>query len=69
MLAEHAPDLRVARVLADPDASVDELDELRDGASTASGARLVVDDVGAAATAPPRHDPLKLAAAYARIMR
>ncbi|MCD4525885.1 uridine diphosphate-N-acetylglucosamine-binding protein YvcK [Nocardioides sp. cx-173] len=66
VLVEHAPDLRPHVVLADPRSLGDEADEL-ERAVTSYGARLVLDDVmlddGTA-----RHDPEKLAAAYARIM-
>jgi len=60
-LAEHAPDLRVHTVLADAH-SVPDLEAL-DDAVKAAGARLVVADI-AAADGSPRHDPVKLAAAY-----
>ena len=67
VLFEHAPDLRVHTVLADADALVgDRQDELREVVESA-GALLVLDDV-AHADGSPRHDPAKLAAAYARIM-
>ena len=65
MLAEHAPDLRVHTVLADRHTAADELAELE--VVAAYGARLVVDDV-AEAPGTPRHDPVKLAAAYSRII-
>ncbi|MEP9383155.1 uridine diphosphate-N-acetylglucosamine-binding protein YvcK [Nocardioides sp. KR10-350] len=64
VLAAHAPDLRIHTVLAD--SSMEGLDELADTAK-AYGARLVVDDV-AIGDGTPRHDPARLAAAYARIM-
>jgi uncharacterized cofD-like protein len=60
-LRRHAPDLRIDVVLADPSA-VDDLDELR-SATDALGARLVVAPV-ARGDGTPRHDPLRLAAAY-----
>lgn len=66
VLAEHAPDLRVHTVLADRarvGGGADELHEL----AAALGARLVLDDV-ATDDGTPRHDPAKLAAAYARIL-
>jgi len=65
VLAEHAPDLSVHTVLADRESVGEDLAELRDLVE-AMGARLVVDDV-ALADGSPRHDPHKLAAAYARI--
>jgi len=64
VLAAHAPDLKVHAVLADR--SMEGLDELADTVE-AYGARLVVDDV-AVGDGTPRHDPERLAAAYARIM-
>jgi len=64
VLAAHAPDLKVHAVLADE--SMEGLDELAE-AVEAYGAELVVADV-ALADGTPRHDPEKLAAAYARIM-
>jgi uncharacterized cofD-like protein len=66
VLAEHAPDLRVYAVLADRGALPEELAELQEVVD-ASGARLVVDDV-AVGDGSPRHDPRKLAAAYAQIL-
>ncbi|MFT4083414.1 MAG: uridine diphosphate-N-acetylglucosamine-binding protein YvcK [Nocardioides sp.] len=63
-LLEHAPDLRIHAVLAD--GSMDGLDELADLVA-ASGTTLVVEDVSIG-DGTPRHDPAKLAAAYARIM-
>jgi uncharacterized cofD-like protein len=65
-LAEHAPDLRVHTVLADQNLAPEELDDLEDVVS-AYGAKLVVDDV-AEAPGTPRHDPVKLAAAYSKIV-
>jgi uncharacterized cofD-like protein len=65
-LAEHAPDLRVHTVLADQNLGPEELRELQEVVA-AYGAQLVVDDV-AEAPGAPRHDPIKLAAAYSRIM-
>ena len=64
-LLEHAPDLRVHTVLADV-RSVPDRGALED-AVAAAGARLVVADIGAA-DGSPRHDPGKLAAAYADVM-
>jgi uncharacterized cofD-like protein len=66
VLAEHAPDLRVHTVLADAHLSAEELAELAHVVS-AYGARLVVEDV-AEAPGTPRHDPVKLAAAYSKIV-
>ena len=66
VLAEHAPDLRVHTVLADKASVGDGLDELEE-VVRATGARLVVRDV-ACDDGSPRHDPERLAAAYARIM-
>ena len=67
VLCEHAPGLRIHTVLADArDHGPDQLAELRQVAD-AAGARLVVDDV-ARDDGTPRHDPAKLAAAYARII-
>jgi uncharacterized cofD-like protein len=66
VLAAHAPDLRVDVVLADH-RSVDDEAGLRDAAK-ALGAELVVSDV-AAGDGTPRHDPDKLADAYAQVMK
>ena len=60
-LVEHAPDLRVDVVVADPGAVV-HLDELADEAK-AMGAQLVLRQVGVG-DGTPRHDALRLAAAY-----
>ncbi len=65
VLAEHAPDLAVHTVLADGGSVGDDLEELEEMV-VAMGARLVVADV-AAEDGSPRHDPVRLAAAYARI--
>ena len=65
VLSEHAPDLRVDTVLADAESVGGDLEELR-AVVTALGARLVVDDV-AIGDGSPRHDPARLASAYARI--
>ncbi|AIY19938.2 LPPG:FO 2-phospho-L-lactate transferase like, CofD-like [Pimelobacter simplex] len=69
VLSEHAPDLAIHTVLADRRSLADvdpaELAELEETVA-ALGARLVVDDV-AADDGAPRHDPVRLAAAYARI--
>jgi uncharacterized cofD-like protein len=64
-LAEHAPDLRVHTVLADRGTVGEELADL-EHLVAAYGATLVVDDV-AAGDGTPRHDPARLAGAYARI--
>ena len=66
VLAAHAPDLRVHTVLADAANTVDDLADL-EHVVAAYGAKLAVEDV-ADSTAPARHDPAKLAAAYAKIM-
>lgn len=64
VLAEHAPDLRLHTVLADVRHAQDaDLEQL----VLATGARLVVADV-ARDDGTPRHDPVKLAAAYSSIM-
>jgi uncharacterized cofD-like protein len=60
-LKHHAPSLRVDAVLADPSA-VDNIDEA-DEAAKALGARLVMRQI-ALGDGTPRHDPLRLAAAY-----
>lgn len=65
VLLEHAPDLRVHTVLVDGASAGVDLDELAGTVST-YGARLVADDV-AEEPGSSRHDPRKLAAAYARI--
>jgi uncharacterized cofD-like protein len=62
VLAEHAPDLKVDVVLADR-ASVVDRDQLADVARSL-GADLVVADL-AVGDGTPRHDPAKLARAYA----
>jgi uncharacterized cofD-like protein len=62
VLAAHAPDLKLDVVLADRKSVVDE-DNLRRTAASL-GADLVVADV-CASDGSPRHDPLKLANAYA----
>jgi uncharacterized cofD-like protein len=66
VLAEHAPDLNVHTVLVDSNLAPEELAEL-EHLVAAYGARLAVDDV-AEAPGTPRHDPIKLAAAYSRII-
>ncbi len=65
VLAEHAPQLKIHTVLADRDRVGAELDSLRD-IVTVHGARLHVADVGVD-DGTPHHDPVKLAAAYAKI--
>jgi 2-phospho-L-lactate transferase/gluconeogenesis factor (CofD/UPF0052 family) len=67
VLAAHAPDLEVDVVLADESAVVDDVDDLRDCARSL-GAELVVAPV-ACDDGTPRHDPRRLAAAYADIFR
>jgi uncharacterized cofD-like protein len=64
-LLEHAPDLRIHTVLADV-RSVPDRAALEE-AVVAAGARLVVADI-AAPDGTPRHDPDKLARAYAAII-
>ncbi|TQL68137.1 putative cofD-like protein [Nocardioides albertanoniae] len=64
VLLDHAPDLRIHTVLVD--ASIDGLDELHQVADKC-GARVVVADV-ALDDGTPRHDPERLAAAYARVI-
>ncbi len=66
VLAEHAPDLKVHTVLADRTHVGDHLADLQHVVD-AYGAALAVDDVSLG-DGTPRHDPAKLAAAYARIM-
>jgi uncharacterized cofD-like protein len=66
VLAEHAPDLKIHTVLADRTSVGPDLRELED-LTDAMGAHLVVDDV-AVGDGTPRHDPVRLAAAYARII-
>ncbi|VXB49583.1 gluconeogenesis factor YvcK family protein [Nocardioides sp. AX2bis] len=65
VLAEHAPDLRVHTVLADRAWVAGHEQDLADTVEVL-GARLVVDEVGAE-DGSPHHDPVLLAAAYARI--
>lgn len=65
VLAEHAPDLRIHTVLADEQSVGSGLAALEETVA-ALGARLVIDDV-AVGDGTPRHDPVKLAAAYARV--
>jgi uncharacterized cofD-like protein len=65
VLTEHAPDLKVHTVLADR-GTITDPEELARAVAT-YGAQLVVDDV-AEAPGSPRHDPVRLAEAYARIL-
>jgi uncharacterized cofD-like protein len=65
LLADHAPDLRLDVVLVDSGFASDDL-HLASRAE-ALGARLVVADL-AARDGSPRHDPLRLASAYAEIL-
>lgn len=67
VLGEHAPDLSIDIVLADRDAVADEEEGLR-AASAELGAELVLEPL-AVGDGSARHDPLRLAAAYERIMR
>jgi uncharacterized cofD-like protein len=66
VLVEHAPDLSVHTVLADRPRVGDGAADL-ERVVAAYGARLALDDVGAA-DGSPRHDPVRLAEAYARIL-
>ncbi len=65
LLAEHAPDLRLDVVLADDGFAKD--DPHLASWTHSLGARLVVADL-AARDGSPRHDPLRLASAYAEVM-
>jgi uncharacterized cofD-like protein len=65
VLTEHAPDLKIHTVLADRGTIADP-EELAPAVAR-YGAELVVDDV-AEAPGSPRHDPVRLAEAYARIL-
>lgn len=65
VLAEHAPDLAVHTVLVDAGGLGEHEADLRETVD-ALGARLVVDDL-AVGDGTARHDPVRLAAAYARI--
>ena len=64
-LLEHAPDLRIHTVLADA-SSVPDCSALEEAVERA-GARLLVADI-AMDDGSPRHDPVKLAAAYDDLM-
>ena len=66
VLVEHAPELAVHTVLADTRIGAEERAHLLEVVE-AAGARLVVADV-ASADGGPRHDPVKLAAAYESIV-
>ena len=61
VVRQHAPALRVDVVIADPSA-VEDVDELEKHAESL-GARLLLRQVGAG-DGSPRHDPLRLAAAF-----
>jgi uncharacterized cofD-like protein len=65
VLAAHAPDLKLDVVLVDRRSVVDEAQ--LEHTAAALGARLVVADVGAD-DGSPRHEPTKLADAYAGFM-
>ena len=65
LLAEHAPDLRLDVVLADSRFAAD--DPHLPTWADSLGARLVVADL-AARDGTARHDPLRLASAYAEVM-
>jgi len=65
VLARHAPDLAIDIVLADRAAARDTTRELREAADLLGG-RLVLADL-AMAGRPDRHDPRRLAGAFARI--
>jgi uncharacterized cofD-like protein len=67
VLAEHAPELRVDTVLADAASGTPEERAELEQLVAAYGARLVLADV-AEALGVARHDPVKLAAAYSRII-
>ena len=65
VLASHAPDLALDVVLADASA-VPDVGELRAAAESLGGS-LVLADL-AVGDGTPRHDPAKLARAYARLL-
>ena len=65
VLADHAPDLAIDVVLADRTAARGSITELEKAAGRL-GARLVLADL-AVADGSPRHDPLRLAGAFAQI--
>ncbi|OYN89861.1 hypothetical protein CGZ91_10160 [Parenemella sanctibonifatiensis] len=66
ILAEHAPQLRLDVVLADSGFVASERRHM-EAYATALGAELVVQDL-AMRDGSPRHDPLRLASAYAEVM-
>jgi uncharacterized cofD-like protein len=65
VLAEHAPGLRVDAVVADADVVLDTRGLM--AAATSLGATLVLEPV-AAGDGTPRHDPARLAKAFARVL-
>jgi 2-phospho-L-lactate transferase/gluconeogenesis factor (CofD/UPF0052 family) len=65
VLAAHAPDLALDVVLADQGSVVDR--EQLEAVARSRGARLVVADL-ALGDGSPRHDPVKLANAYADVL-
>ena len=65
VLAEHAPGLRFDAVVADSDAVLDVRGLM--SAVTSLGAELVLEPV-AAGDGTPRHDPVRLAKAFARVL-
>ncbi|HEX9034636.1 MAG TPA: uridine diphosphate-N-acetylglucosamine-binding protein YvcK [Streptosporangiaceae bacterium] len=65
VLASHAPDLAIDVVLADRSATRETVGELKEAAEKLGG-RLVLADL-AMAGRPDRHDPLRLAGAFAQI--
>ena len=65
VLADHAPELQIDVVLADRQAAADTADELEKAAGLLGG-RLVLADL-AMGDGSPRHDPLRLAGAFAQI--
>jgi uncharacterized cofD-like protein len=64
-LVEHAPGLRIDAVVADSDAVLDVRGLMN--AVTSLGAELVLEPV-AAGDGTPRHDPVRLAKAFARVL-
>ncbi len=64
-LVEHAPGLRIDAVVADADAVLDVRGLM--SAVTSLGAQLVLEPV-AAGDGTPRHDPARLAKAFARVL-
>jgi uncharacterized cofD-like protein len=65
VLTEHAPGLRIDTVVADSDAVLDARGLMT--AVTSLGAELVLEPV-AAGDGTPRHDPVRLAKAFARVL-